>query len=112
VEGVLLKDLLAEAGYDRGAKVVIFRAADGYSSSLPLDYIVSRNIIFADTMNGVALPPNGIPVPGRRRGPVRLQVVKWVTEIEVSDDESFRGYWRTAATTTTPRSRTSLAPSA
>jgi DMSO/TMAO reductase YedYZ molybdopterin-dependent catalytic subunit len=93
-EGVLLKDLLAEAGYDENAKVVIFRAADGYSSSLPLDYIVDRNIIFADTVNGVALPPErGFPFQVVAEDRFGYKWVKWVTEIEVSNDESFRGYW-------------------
>jgi DMSO/TMAO reductase YedYZ molybdopterin-dependent catalytic subunit len=93
-EGVLLKDLLAEAGYDQNAKVVIFRAADGYSSSLPLDYIVNRNIIFADTINGVALPPErGFPFQVVAEDRFGYKWVKWVTEIEVSNDESFRGYW-------------------
>ncbi len=93
-QGVLLRDLLAEAGYDRGAKVVIFRAADGYSSSLPLDYIVKRNIIFADTINGVALPPErGFPFQVVAEDRYGYKWVKWVTEIEVSDDDSFRGYW-------------------
>jgi DMSO/TMAO reductase YedYZ molybdopterin-dependent catalytic subunit len=93
-QGVLLKDLLAQAGYDRGAKVVIFRAADGYSSSLPLEYVVNRNIIFADTINGVGLPPErGFPFQVVAEDRYGYKWVKWVTEIEVSDDDSFRGYW-------------------
>jgi DMSO/TMAO reductase YedYZ molybdopterin-dependent catalytic subunit len=93
-QGVLLKDLLAKAGYDQNAKVVIFRAADGYSSSLPLDYIVGRNIVFADTINGVALPPErGFPFQVVAEDRFGYKWVKWVTEIEVSNDTSFRGYW-------------------
>ncbi|OGO03830.1 MAG: hypothetical protein A2Y91_02965, partial [Chloroflexi bacterium RBG_13_54_8] len=51
-EGVLVKDLLQGAGVLPEAKVVIFRAYDGYSTSLPLDYIVGQDIIMAHKMNG------------------------------------------------------------
>ena len=92
--GVLLKDLLAKAGYDPAAKVVIFRAADGYYSSLPLDYIVGRNILLADNMNGIPLPPErGFPFQVVAEDRLGYKWVKWVTEIEVSSDASFRGYW-------------------
>ena len=37
-EGVLVKDVLHAAGVAPEAKVVIFYASDGYSTSLPVDY--------------------------------------------------------------------------
>ena len=93
-QGVLLKDLLAKAGYDQNAKVVIFRAADGYSTSLPLDYVVKRNILLADTMNGVALPPErGFPFQVVAEDRYGYKWAKWITEIQVSNDDTFRGYW-------------------
>jgi len=61
-EGVLVKDLIGEAGVDSGAKVVIFYAYDGYSMSLPLDYIINNDILMAYKMNRVVLPPErGFP---------------------------------------------------
>jgi len=61
-EGVLLKDLLSDAGMMLTAKVVIFYAYDGYSTSLPLDYVLNNNIIMAYKMNGLILPPErGFP---------------------------------------------------
>ncbi len=93
-EGVLLRDLLAQAGYDETAKVVIFRAADGYSTSLPLDFLVENDILLAFGMNGVTMPAErGYPfqlVAEERWG---YKWIKWVTEIEVSNDTSFKGYW-------------------
>jgi len=41
-EGILLKDILDEAGLDQKANTIIFYAYDGYSTSLPLDYIIDR----------------------------------------------------------------------
>jgi len=93
-EGVLLKDLLTEAGYDTNAQVVIFRAQDGYSTSLPLSYIVSNNIMIAYKMNGVILPPNrGFPFQLVAESKYGYKWIKWITQIEVSNDTSFRGYW-------------------
>ncbi|UCD54516.1 MAG: molybdopterin-dependent oxidoreductase, partial [Dehalococcoidia bacterium] len=56
-EGVLLRELLAEPNPLSTAKVVIFHAYDGYTTSLPLDYIMDNDIIMAHKMNGIALPP-------------------------------------------------------
>lgn len=61
-EGVYLKDLLEEAGYDQTAKVLIFYAQDGYTTSLPVSYIVNNNIMIAYKINDVILPPErGFP---------------------------------------------------
>jgi len=39
-EGVLVKDLLKEVDVLPGARIIIFYAHDGYSTSLPLSYII------------------------------------------------------------------------
>jgi DMSO/TMAO reductase YedYZ molybdopterin-dependent catalytic subunit len=93
-EGVLLRDLLEEAEYDRGAKVVIFRCADGYSTSLPLGYVIERDILLAHKMNDVVLPEErGYPFQVVAEDKLGYKWAKWVTEIEVSDDADFEGYW-------------------
>ena len=93
-EGVLLKDLLEEAGYDQSAQVVIFYAQDGYSTSLPLSYIIENDILLAYKMNGVILPPErGFPFQLVAESKYGYKWIKWVTRIEVSNDTSFRGYW-------------------
>jgi DMSO/TMAO reductase YedYZ molybdopterin-dependent catalytic subunit len=93
-EGVLLKDLLAEAGIKPGSNTVIFYAYDGYSSSLPLDYVMSQNIILADKMNGVVIPAErGFPFMVVAESKWGYKWVKWVTRIEVSSDPNFKGYW-------------------
>lgn len=93
-QGVRLKDLLEKAGYSPSAKVVVFRSYDGYSTSLPLDYVLSRNILLAYRMNGVDMPPErGWPFQVVAEDRLGYKWAKWVTEIEVSDDANFRGFW-------------------
>jgi len=93
-EGVLVKDLLEEAGINPKAKVVIFYAYDGYSTSFPLDFITSNQIIMAYKMNGVVLPPErGFPFELVAESKWGYKWIKWITKIELSDNVNFRGYW-------------------
>jgi len=93
-EGVLVKDLLLEAVPLPDAKVVIFHAHDGYTTSLPLDYIVDNDILMAYKMNGVTIPPErGFPFELVAESKWGYKWIKWVTEIELSDDENYQGYW-------------------
>ncbi|MCJ7713094.1 molybdopterin-dependent oxidoreductase [Candidatus Bathyarchaeota archaeon] len=93
-EGVLLEDLLDLAGYTTYSRVVIFRAADGYSTSLPRSYLINNKIILAYKMNGVFLPPErGFPLQLVAESKYGYKWIKWITEIEVSDDIAFRGFW-------------------
>ena len=62
---------------------------DGYSTSLPLDYILGHDILLAYKMNGVDLPRARLPVPGGGRGPWGYKWAKWVNEIEVSNDMKY-----------------------
>jgi hypothetical protein len=96
-EGVLIRDLLDEADVASGANTVIFRAYDGYSTSLPLDFVMDNNILLAYKMNGVELAPErGFPFQVVAETKWGYKWAKWVTEIELSDDENFKGYWENA----------------
>jgi DMSO/TMAO reductase YedYZ molybdopterin-dependent catalytic subunit len=46
-EGILVRDLLNDAGVDPRATTVIFTAHDGYTTSLPLEYLMTRDILMA-----------------------------------------------------------------
>jgi len=93
-DGVLLRDLIDSAGADPAANTVIFTAADGYTSSLPLDYIERNNIVLAYRMNNVTLPAErGFPFQVVAEDRWGYKWVKWVTGITLSDDPSYRGYW-------------------
>jgi DMSO/TMAO reductase YedYZ molybdopterin-dependent catalytic subunit len=93
-EGVLLDDLLNQADAQDSAVTVIFHAADGYTSSLPLEYVRQNKIMLAYKMNGVELPPErGFPFQVVAESKWGYKWVKWVTGIELSDDLNYRGYW-------------------
>ena len=93
-EGLLVRDLLAEAAPLPDAKVVIFHAHDGYTTSFPIDYIMSNDIIMAYKMNDVILPPErGFPFQLVAESKWGYKWIKWVTEIELSNDIEYRGYW-------------------
>ena len=93
-EGVLVRDLIEEAGVDSGAKVAIFYGYDGYSTSLPLDYIINNDILMAYKMNGVVLPPErGFPFQLVAESKYGYKWIKWITEIRLSDNVDYRGYW-------------------
>ena len=93
-EGILLKDLFDEVGVLPDANTVIFRSVDGYSTSLPLDYIVDNDLLLAYKMNEVTLPPErGFPFELVAESKWGYKWIKWVNDIELSDDPSFKGYW-------------------
>ncbi|MBN2459747.1 molybdopterin-dependent oxidoreductase [Candidatus Woesearchaeota archaeon] len=93
-EGVKLEDLLAETGIKPGANTVIFRAYDGYSTSLPLQYIKDNDIMLAYKMNNATLlPQRGFPLQLVAEDKWGYKWIKWVTSIELSDNSSFKGFW-------------------
>ena len=93
-EGVLLADMFEAAGVQDDATVVIFRCADDYSTSLTLDYIRDNEILMAYGMNGVELPTErGFPFQLVAEDKWGYKWAKWITEIELSDDEDFEGFW-------------------
>jgi DMSO/TMAO reductase YedYZ molybdopterin-dependent catalytic subunit len=93
-QGVRIKDLLTLAEYDPTAQVVIFRCYDGYTTSLPLSYVVDNDILLAYRMNGVPMPAErGFPFQVVAEDRYGYKWAKWVTAMEVSDDTRFRGYW-------------------
>jgi DMSO/TMAO reductase YedYZ molybdopterin-dependent catalytic subunit len=93
-EGPLVKDLIQQAGPLENAKVVIFYAYDGYSTSLPLDYVMNNDIIMAYKMNDITIPPErGFPFQLVAESRWGYKWIKWITEIQLSDDVNYRGYW-------------------
>ncbi len=93
-EGTLVGDIIRAAGVKPGANTAIFYAVDGYSTSLPLDYTLDNNIILADKMNGVVLPPaRGFPFELVAEDKWGYKWIKWITKIELSDNADYKGYW-------------------
>ena len=93
-EGVLIEDLLEEAGIKDTANTVIFHAYDGYTSALPLDYVLDNDILLAYKMNGATMPPErGFPFQVVAEDKLGYKWVKWVTGIELSNDPDYLGFW-------------------
>jgi len=93
-EGVLVRDLIDNSGVSPDAKVVIFHAYDGYTTSFPLEYIIDNDIILAYKMNDIVIPPErGFPFQLVAESKWGYKWIKWVTDIELSDDVNYRGFW-------------------
>ncbi|MFC1937310.1 molybdopterin-dependent oxidoreductase [Chloroflexota bacterium] len=93
-EGVLVRDLIEQAKALPEAKVVIFHAYDGYTTSLTLDYIINNDILMAYKMNEITIPPEkGFPFQLVAESKWGYKWIKWITRIELSDDEEYLGYW-------------------
>jgi DMSO/TMAO reductase YedYZ molybdopterin-dependent catalytic subunit len=93
-EGFLVTDLINEAGVNSNAVGVIFRASDGYSTELPLDYITNNKIMIAYKMNGITIPPErGFPFELVAESQYGYKWIKWITGIELTDNPDYLGYW-------------------
>ena len=95
-QGVLLKDVLDEAGVQPGATQVVSRSVDGWTAGTPTEVIMDGR----DAMLAVGM--NGEPLPARNGYPVRMVVpglygyvsaTKWVTDIELTRWEDYDAYW-------------------
>lgn len=93
-EGVLVKDLLKKIKIKPQARTIIFYAADGYSTSFPLAYVLQNDIILAGRMNGAVLPAErGFPFQLVAENKWGYKWIKWVTRIELSGDANYKGFW-------------------
>jgi DMSO/TMAO reductase YedYZ molybdopterin-dependent catalytic subunit len=95
-QGVLLKDILDEAGVQPAAEQVVSRSIDGWTCGSPLESIMDGR----DAMLAIAM--NGEPLPAQHGYPVRIVVpglfgyvsaTKWVTDIRLTRWDDFDAYW-------------------
>jgi DMSO/TMAO reductase YedYZ molybdopterin-dependent catalytic subunit len=93
-EGVLVKDIIRDAGADPRATTVIVTAHDGYTTSLPLDYFMDRDILMAYRMNNVTLPAErGYPFQLVAEDKWGYKWIKWIERIDLTDNAAYAGYW-------------------
>jgi hypothetical protein len=95
-QGVLLRDILDEAGVQPGATQLVSRSIDDWTAGTPTEVVMDgRDAILAIAMNGE-------PLPARHGYPVRMVVpglygyvsaTKWVTSIELTRWEDYDAYW-------------------
>lgn len=95
-QGVLLGDILDDAGLQEGAEQVVSRSVDGWTCGTPIEAIMDGR----DAMLAVAM--NGEPLPARHGYPVRMVVpglfgyvsaTKWVTDIRLTRWDEYDAYW-------------------
>ncbi|KRC64836.1 molybdopterin-binding oxidoreductase [Aeromicrobium sp. Root236] len=96
--GVLVKDLLEQAGVKPGADAVKSTSADKWTAGTPLEALTD------DRSSMVAIGMNGEPLPLAHGFPARLVVpglygyvsaTKWLVDLEVSRFADFKAYWTT-----------------
>ena len=91
--GVKIADLFNETGTLENSTTAIFYSADGYSTSLDLDYLLKNNIILAYRLNDVTMPHDkGFPLQLVAESKYGYKWAKWIVRIELSD-LPYRGYW-------------------
>ena len=118
-QGVLLRDILEEAGVQPGAEQLVSRSVDDWTCGTPVSAVMDGR----DAM--LAIGMNGQPLPAQHGFPVRMVVpglfgyvsaTKWVTEMMLTRWEDFDAYWvprgwskegpvKTMARIDTPRGR-------
>lgn len=93
-EGVLLSDLIALGNPSARVTTIIFHASDGYTTSLPYQTILDKQLILAYKANSLTLPDEmGYPFIVVALDKKGYKWARWVTEIELSSDEDYEGYW-------------------
>jgi DMSO/TMAO reductase YedYZ molybdopterin-dependent catalytic subunit len=102
--GVRLRDLLARAGVEPGAKFVRLLGGDRpplptvppFARSVPLEKAMHPDTLLAYEMNGAPLPLlHGAPVRAVLPGWVGDDWIKWLTSIRVEDQEDAGFYMKT-----------------
>lgn len=92
--GFSLARLLERAQPLDTARDVVLRGADGYHDSITFERAMRGDVLLAHSMNGVSLPrDHGYPLRAVVPGLFGIKNVKWLTDIEVVEDDH-RGYWQ------------------
>ncbi len=93
-KGVPLKVILDRAGVRPGATKLVLRGRDGYSDSFTLSTALLGGTILAYEMNGKPLErQHGSPARALVMGIYGIKNVKWLSELEVVDQD-YKGYWQ------------------
>ena len=93
-KGVRITDLLDVAELKPEGKILIFRCYDGYTTSLPLEEIIDKDMMLAFSSNGEVLSePLGYPFIVVAEDKLGYKWARWLVEIEVSDEVDYEGTW-------------------
>ncbi len=95
-QGIVLGDLLNQAGVQNEATQVVGRSVDGFTVGFPTDRVFDgRTALLAVGMNGEPLPINhGFPARLIVAGLYGyVSATKWLSEIELTTWDAFDAYW-------------------
>jgi DMSO/TMAO reductase YedYZ molybdopterin-dependent catalytic subunit len=92
-EGVLVDDVLADAGIEPPTEFTLIHSVDGYSTNVPVADLVGGRAM-------VALRYEGQPIPPDHGGPARLLVphlyfwksAKWISGLQFTETDT-AGFW-------------------
>ncbi len=91
--GVPMRDLLGPARPDAAGKKVLLHGVDNYTDSFPLEKAMNPTTLIVYEMNGEPLPDHhGAPARVIVPGYFGEKHVKWITRIEVTDDQA-KGFY-------------------
>lgn len=91
--GVLLSSLLEKARPVNGSCFVVYEAAHGYTTSIPLAEARKDNVFLAHTFSGNPLPgPNGAPVRSVVSDRYLYKSAKWMESIKIVTQDEL-GFW-------------------
>lgn len=93
--GYRVSDLLAEAGVQPDADMVLSMSVDGWTAGTPVEALTDADALLAVGMNGEPLPlehgyPARLVVPGLYG---YVSATKWVTDLEVTRFDRAQAYW-------------------
>lgn len=93
-KGVKIMELIEPAGVQDSAVTVIFHCLDDYTTSMPLQEVIDKDMLLAYSTNNVTLPaPLGYPFIVVAEDKLGYKWARWVERIELSDDTDYEGYW-------------------
>jgi DMSO/TMAO reductase YedYZ molybdopterin-dependent catalytic subunit len=93
--GYRVKDLLAAAGVQPAADMVLSMSIDGFTAGTPVEALQADRALLAVGMNGAPLPiehgyPARLVVPGLYG---YVSATKWVVDLEVTRFDRAEAYW-------------------
>lgn len=92
-KAVRLSDVLSQVRLNSDVVEIRLRAADGFSTSIPVALALDKDSLLAYEMNGQLLTdPHGAPLRALWPGRYGMKQPKWITSIEAIT-KPYLGYW-------------------
>jgi DMSO/TMAO reductase YedYZ molybdopterin-dependent catalytic subunit len=85
--------ILEQVGPEPSVQEIVFKCADGYSTSITLEEALQEGVQLCYRINGeTMLPRHGYPLRLVLPEKYGMKWAKWITEIEFVDYD-YKGYW-------------------